>query len=39
MNNDKEFTKALGDPLYVRSHEALYNIKGSNAMDEEVLIW
>nr|KYP49463.1 hypothetical protein KK1_028810 [Cajanus cajan] len=38
MSNDKgEFSKALGDPLYVRIREALYNTSGSKAMDGEEL--
>ncbi|CAL0310019.1 unnamed protein product [Lupinus luteus] len=37
MNNDKEFTQALRDPLYVRIREALYSANGSKAMDGEKL--
>ncbi|CAJ1967306.1 unnamed protein product [Sphenostylis stenocarpa] len=34
MSHDKgEFSKALGDPLYVRIREALYNTSGSKAMN------
>ncbi|KAG4982485.1 hypothetical protein JHK82_027332 [Glycine max] len=38
MSHDKgEFSKALGDPLYVRIRDALYNTSGSKAMNGEEL--
>ncbi|KAF7818877.1 uncharacterized protein G2W53_024332 [Senna tora] len=38
MDNDEEFIKALGDPLYSRLREVLYGINGSKtAMDAEEL--
>ncbi|CAK8544170.1 unnamed protein product [Lathyrus sativus] len=38
MNNDREFSKALTDSLYVRIREALYSTSESNAMVEEELM-
>ncbi|CAI8614952.1 unnamed protein product [Vicia faba] len=35
MNNDREFSKALTDSLYVRIREALYNTRESNFKGEE----